>query len=100
MSTTARKTKAQTVGEAFEAFLNVYKLRSKFNESYLVTYWERLMGQSIAQRTEKIYINKGVLYLRISSAPLRQELVLAKSRIISLLNSEMGEEIIKEVVFI
>ena len=100
MSASARKTKSQTVGEAFEAFLEVYKLKSKFNESYLVTYWEKLMGQSIAQRTEKIYINKGVLYLRISSAPLRQELVLAKSRIISMLNSEMGDQIIKEVVFI
>jgi hypothetical protein len=100
MSASARKTKSQTVGEAFEAFLEVYKLKSKFNESYLVTYWEKLMGHSIAQRTEKIYINKGVLYLRISSAPLRQELVLAKSRIISMLNSEMGDQIIKEVVFI
>lgn len=100
MSVSARKTKSQTVGEAFEAFLNAYKLKSKFNESYLVTYWERLMGVSIAQRTEKIYINNGVLFLRISSAPLRQELVLAKSRIISLLNSEIGEQIIKDVVFI
>ncbi len=100
MSVTARKTKAQTVGEAFEAFLKAYKLQSKFNESYLVTYWEKLMGVSIAQRTEKIYISKGVLFLRISSSPLRQELVLAKSRIISLLNSEIGEEIIKDVVFI
>ena len=100
MSASARKTKSQTVGEAFEAFLNAYKLKSKFNETYLVTYWEKLMGVSIAQRTEKIYISKGVLFIRISSAPLRQELVLAKSRIISLLNAEMGEEIIKDIVFI
>ncbi len=100
MSVTARKTKAQSIGEAFESFLNVYKLRSRYNETYLVTYWEKLMGVSIAQRTEKIYISKGVLFLRISSAPLRQELVLAKSGIISLLNKEMGGEIVKDVVFI
>ncbi|ADQ16516.1 protein of unknown function DUF721 [Leadbetterella byssophila DSM 17132] len=100
MSVTARKTQAQSVGEAFEAFLNAYKLRSRYNETYLVAYWEKLMGTSIAQRTEKLYINRGVLFLGISSAPLRQELVLAKSRIIALLNKEMGSEIITDVVFI
>jgi hypothetical protein len=99
MSVTARKTQAQSVGEAFEAFLNAYKLRSRYNETYLVAYWEKLMGTSIAQRTEKLYINRGVLFLGISSAPLRQELVLAKSRIIALLNKEMGSEIITDVVF-
>ncbi|WP_367913216.1 DUF721 domain-containing protein [Leadbetterella sp. DM7] len=100
MSVTARKTQAQSIGEAFESFLNAYKLRSRYNETYLVTYWEKLMGVSIAQRTEKIYISKGVLFLRITSAPLRQELVLAKSGIISLLNKEMGAEIVKDVVFV
>ncbi len=100
MSVTARKTQAQSVGEAFEAFLNAYKLRSRYNETYLVAYWEKLMGTSIAQRTEKLYINRGVLFLGISSAPLRQELVLAKSRIKALLNKEMGSEIITDVVFI
>ena len=99
MSVTARKTQAQSVGEAFEAFLNAYKLRSRYNETYLVAYWEKLMGTSIAQRTEKLYINRGVLFLGISSAPLRQELVLAKSRIKALLNKEMGSEIITDVVF-
>lgn len=100
MSVTARKTKAQSIGEAFDSFLKAYKLRSRYNETYLVTYWEKLMGTSIAQRTEKIYISKGVLFLRISSAPLRQELVLAKSGIISLLNKEMGAEIVTDVVFV
>ncbi len=100
MSVTARKTKAQSIGEAFESFLKAYKLRSRYDETYLVTHWEKLMGVSIAQRTEKIYISKGVLFLRISSAPLRQELVLAKSGIISLLNKEMGGEIVKDVVFV
>jgi hypothetical protein len=99
VSISARNTKTIPLKDAFESFLKVYNLKSKFNESYLVTYWEKIMGASIAQRTEKIYIKNGILYLRISSAPLRQELVLAKTKLISLLNAEIGEEIIKEVVF-
>lgn len=86
--------------DAFESFLKAYNLKSRFNETYLITYWEKIMGASIANRTEKIYIRNGVLFLRISSSPLRQELVLAKSKLMELLNAEIGEAIIQDVVFI
>ena len=86
--------------DAFESFLKVYNLKSKFNETYLVAYWEKIMGASIAKRTEKIYIKNGVLFIRISSAPLSQELLLAKSKLIQLLNAEIGETVISDVIFI
>ncbi|MFC3810439.1 DUF721 domain-containing protein [Lacihabitans lacunae] len=86
--------------DAFESFLKAYNLKSRFNETYLITYWEKIMGASIANRTEKIYVRNGVLFLRISSSPLRQELVLAKSKLMELLNAEIGEAIIQDVVFI
>jgi Dna[CI] antecedent, DciA len=100
MSVTSRTTKALPMKDAFESFLKAYNLKSKFNETYLVAYWEKIMGASIAARTEKMYINKGVLFIRISSAPLSQELLLAKTKLIELLNNEIGEKIINDVVFI
>lgn len=100
MSIKARSTKSLPLKDAIDAFLNSFNLQSKFDESYLVTYWEKIMGASIAKRTEKIYIKNGTLFLQISSAPLRQELLLAKTKLISLLNTEIGKDIISEVVFI
>ena len=100
MSYTSRNTKSIPMKDAFESFLKVYNLKSKFNETYLVAYWEKIMGASIAKRTEKIYIKNGVLFIRISSAPLSQELLLAKSKLIQLLNAEIGETVISEVIFI
>ena len=100
MSYTSRNTKSILLKDAFESFLKVYNLKSKFNETYLVAYWEKIMGASIAKRTEKIYIKNGVLFIRISSAPLSQELLLAKSKLIQLLNAEIGETVISDVIFI
>lgn len=100
MSYSARNTKSIPMKDAFESFLKVYNLKSKFNETYLVAYWEKIMGVSIANRTEKIYIKSGVLFIRLNSAPLSQELLLAKSKLIQLLNSEIGEQVINDVVFI
>jgi Dna[CI] antecedent, DciA len=100
MSYSARNTKSIPMKDAFESFLKVYNLKSKFNETYLVVYWERIMGASIAKRTEKMYIKSGVLFIRLNSAPLSQELLLAKTKLIQLLNTEIGEQVINDVVFI
>ena len=100
MSYSARNTKSKPLKDAFESFLKVYNLKSKFNETYLVAYWERIMGASIAKRTEKMYIKSGVLFIRLNSAPLSQELLLAKTKLIQLLNTEIGEQVIIDVVFI
>jgi flagellar motor protein MotB len=100
LSITARNTKSIPLKDAFESFLDVYNLKSKFNETYLVAYWEKIMGVTIARRTEKIYIKNNTLFLRLNSAALAQELVLAKSKMISLLNQEIGQELISDVVFI
>ncbi len=86
--------------EAIDAFLNTFKLKKKFNETYLVAYWEQMMGKSIASRTEKIFVHNRTLFLKISSAPLRQELMMAKTRLVELINSEIGEDTVDEVVFI
>lgn len=96
----SRKPGTLTVKEAIGDLLNAYQLRGKFNETYLVTYWERLMGIGIASRTGKIFISNKKLYLQIDSAPLKNELLMAKSKMIEMLNREIGESVVEEVVFI
>ena len=94
-----RRPGTSTLKEAISELLNTYHLRGKFNETYLVTYWEKLMGTGIASRTSRIFVNNKKLYIQIDSAPLKNELVMAKSKLIELLNREMGEVVIEEVVF-
>ncbi|MES2733791.1 MAG: DUF721 domain-containing protein [Bacteroidota bacterium] len=96
----ARRPGTSTLKEAIGELLNTYQLRGKFNETYLVTYWEKLMGSCIASRTSRIYMNNKKLYIQIDSAPLKNELTMAKSKMIELLNREIGEVVVEEVVFI
>ncbi|MBO9639327.1 MAG: DUF721 domain-containing protein [Siphonobacter aquaeclarae] len=97
---TARKSGTTTLKAALEEMLRAYQLKSRFSETYLVASWERLVGKAIANRTGKIYVTEGRLFVEITSAPLRQELVLAKSKLIELINREMDEEVIRDVVFL
>jgi predicted nucleic acid-binding Zn ribbon protein len=95
-----RNTKALPLKEAIEDMLELYKLRSKFNETYIVAYWEQIMGSPISSRTTEVYVKDRKLFVQLDSAPLRNELLMAKSKIVTLLNKEVGEEIIDDVVFI
>ncbi|MGL4630352.1 MAG: DUF721 domain-containing protein [Leadbetterella sp.] len=96
----ARKSHAQPIKEAFENFLKAYNLDKKFDETYIISHWEKMMGSTIASRTSKIYIREGVLFLQITSASLKHDLVKSKTRIIELLNGDMGKSVIKEIVFL
>lgn len=95
-----RKTGATPLKEAIEDMLEAYKIRSKFNETYIVAYWEKIMGLPIASRTTQIYIQERKLFIQLDSAPLRNELVMAKNKIVEMINKEVGQKIVDDVVFI
>ena len=58
------------------------------------------MGNAIASRTLKVFIRDKKLYVKLSSAPLRNELSMSKSKIITLLNKDFEKTVIDEVIFI
>lgn len=86
--------------EALELMIDSYRMRTSYNESYVTAHWEKIMGKAISTRTKEVYVKDGTLFIKIDSAPLREELVRAKPKIIELINSEMNSDLIKEVVFI
>ena len=94
----ARKSNEQTLKEVINEMLETYKLKGKLNEHRLITSWEKVMGAVIAKRTTDIFIRDKKLYLRLSSAALREELMYARAKIIDMMNAEVGEKVIEEVV--
>lgn len=84
--------------EAMQDMLRQYRLEPQLNETRIKMLWEKLMGKTISTYTSNISLRKNTLYLTILSAPLKHELSFAKEKIKTLLNEEMGEEVIKDVV--
>lgn len=94
-----RKSNEMPIKEAIDRLLKVYKLDAKMVEMDAVKCWEELMGPAVAKRTREIYINKKTLYLKIDSAPLKEELVMNKSLLVQRLNERMGKVVIEDVYF-
>jgi predicted nucleic acid-binding Zn ribbon protein len=86
--------------EGLEALVRAYRLQGKLNEVTVVSSWEKVMGKAVALKTKEVYVNQGRLFVRLTSAPLKHELVMAKTRVAELINAEVGEVVIKEVIFL
>lgn len=94
-----KKNNERTLKEAIEGMLDAYKIKHKLEEVRLIDSWERVMGKSVANRTEKIVIHNRILYITLVSATVRAELAYAKEKIIERLNEEAGSDVIDDILF-
>ena len=93
-----RSAQPSPVGDAIRDMLKAYHIEDRFDETQLITSWEKVMGVPIAKRTSKIYIRDKKLFVYLTSAPLKHELNMSKDKILVLLAKEFGRPLINEVV--
>lgn len=93
-----RKTNDETIGSAIKKMLTVYGLKDQYTEVSVGIIWKKMMGGTIAKNTKKLTLRKGKLFIQITAASLRQELGFAKEKIKIMINSEIGEEVVQEVI--
>ena len=93
-----RKSNESSLGEAINQLIDHYRLRDRLNEVRLKAAWDTLMGGAISNRTIGLKIKNEVLHISVSSAPLREELLYQKERIMELMNKELEGEYIKDLL--
>lgn len=87
-----------SMAEALQQFLKKSKLKTGIQAMQIEDIWEKIMGKTVAKYTDKLQIVGSTLFVNTVVAPLKNELLYQKEKIIELVNSELGEKIIKEVV--
>jgi hypothetical protein len=95
-----RNSNEQSLKEVIQDLLNAYRLRGKLKEVKLVNSWGKVMGKTIANRTTEVFVRDRTLYVRILSSPLKQELHYNRTKVIKMLNDEVGEEVINNLVIL
>ncbi|SFG66532.1 DUF721 domain-containing protein [Pontibacter chinhatensis] len=95
-----RKADIQPIGESLKALMQAYRLDGKLSEVQLVQNWEKIMGKPIALKTQQLYFKDGKLFVKLTSAPLKHELNMSKSKVVEILNTEAGSNVVKDIVFL
>lgn len=94
-----KRNDAEQIGTLIRNFLRQESLESPLNEQRLINAWPEVLGPVIASYTSGLYIRNQVLYVHLTSAALRQELMMGRDLLVRNLNRHVGAQVINNIVF-
>ena len=93
-----RHNEHQNMGDALREFITENKLQKGIDKVDAKEAWTKLMGNGVNNYTTSVELKNDTLYVSLSSSALREELSYGKTKIINLLNEELGKELIKKII--
>lgn len=93
-----KRRNSQSLGEVLQQVLKTQHLDVRLNEVRLIRLWPEVVGKSLADQTEKLYIKNGVLYLHVRSAIVRNELMMIRQPLVEKLNEAVGAQTVHDIV--
>ncbi len=93
-----RRNEHLPLGEALREFLKENHLQKGMDKVDARAAWKKLMGNGVNNYTSHIDLKGEVLYVSLTSSVLREELSYGKTKIIRMLNEELGRELVKQLV--
>lgn len=89
--------KARSIGELLADFIHGSALEQPLLERKVVEVWPEVLGPTVAQLTGDIGVKNGVLYVRVRSAALKQQLFDIRHDLVRRLNEAAGANVLKDI---
>lgn len=94
----ARKEDHQSLKKAIEEFISSHKLQHGIDQIRVREAWDKTLGPGVHNYTTEVKLKGDVLYVSLSSSVLREELSLGRSKIVEMLNGELGSALIRKLI--
>lgn len=94
-----KRNNTEQIGDVIRKFLREEGLESPLNEHRLLEAWKEVLGPTIASYTGELYIRNQILYVHLTSAVLRQELMMGRELLVRNLNRHVGATVIVNIIF-
>lgn len=86
------------MGDALNEFIKENKLQKGIDKVDAKAAWASLMGNGVNNYTTQVELRNETLFVSLTSSVLRQELSMGKSKIIAMLNEELGKDLVKKLI--
>lgn len=86
------------LGELIKEFYEQHRGLDYIDEVKAVNSWPKVVGSFIASHTIDLSVKNHVLFVRVDSDALRNELSYSKSLLLKNLNEIVGKELLSEIV--
>ena len=87
-----------TVGEIIKKLMRNPKLSEKLDKLDALEIWNEIIGIQLCKYILDQKIHKGILYVKLKSAVVRNELSYNKSDLINQINQKLEKDLISDIV--
>lgn len=94
------KNKPKQIGDLLMQFLRSEGLETPLLEHRIVNAWPTVMGEGVSRYTTDLYVKNSVLWVKLKSPALKQNLMMMHSDIARKLNAYVQSQVISDVHFI
>ena len=93
-----RLSNESSISEVLQTFIEKNKLQHGMDKIDVEQAWKDLMGNGVNNYTKEVILKGSTLYVSLTSAVLREELVYGKQKIITMINEELRKDIVKDLI--
>ena len=93
-----KRRNTEAVTDVLHQYLRLNGLEGPLNEYRLLQAWEEVMGEGVARYTTQKYLMNQTLYVHLTSAALKADLMMRRSQIVAQLNERVGSIVIYDLV--
>lgn len=94
-----RRNNTEQIGDLLRKFMREEGLETPLNEKRLIDAWKEVLGPAIASYTTDLFIKNQILYVHLTSAVLREELMMGRELLVKNLNRYVGATVIVNIIF-
>lgn len=93
-----RSSNESSISEVLKQFIVINKLESGMDKIDVEQAWKNLMGNGVNSYTQEVILKGSTLYVKLTSAVLREELSYGKDKIIKMINEELRKDVVSSIV--
>ncbi len=94
-----KTTEPKLISNAITSVIQQLGIGGKLKELEVLEVWPKIVGEQIAKVTTAERIERGKLFIHVTRATWRNELVYLKKTLITKINTEMNREIVQDIIF-
>jgi len=84
--------------ELIEQLKKAYHWEDKLDAVRIKDSWDKVVGGIFSKHTTGLYVKNRILYVSLDSSVLRNELHMARSKIVKAINKEIGASVLDDLV--
>jgi hypothetical protein len=93
-----RNNDSEPISDVLKGFIEANNLQKGMDAVNVRDAWKNLMGPGVYNYTQEIMLKNSTLYVQLTSAVLREELSYGRAKIVTMINEELGREVVRDVV--